>query len=241
MLFRSYRLWPHRDSCAGGFAAALQLDESSPSLARLSQDESSRFTKKSKTTHNRSETNRFRKPKNEKNRRDDCSRGNTRSRTDRSGGNLSPNLDLVGKLSIPFFQSESYWYGFETGVQSWIEECELHPEHRIQTAMPKIATSKAQSIEPYHSLAMLAPNLFTAANTIQLNDAQAWRYLEGLTLERDGLATTTPWSIATWNSKPLGWLKAAPNRWNNYLPAWARFSGPANGSSPDGTIQAPES
>jgi hypothetical protein len=73
---------------------------------------------------------------------------------------------------------------------------------------------------------MLLPNLFTPSQSIELDSQDAKNYLIGNTIARGPIeeSLATPWSVACWNRKPLGWLKAASNRWNNYLPAWARFT-----------------
>jgi hypothetical protein len=88
---------------------------------------------------------------------------------------------------------------------------------------------------------MLLPTLFTPAHRIELDTKNAKDYLIGNAIAR-GLtdeSSTNPWSVACWNRKPLGWLKAASNRWNNYLPAWARFTSfsdaQANQTAPEQT------
>jgi NOL1/NOP2/fmu family ribosome biogenesis protein len=102
----------------------------------------------------------------------------------------------------------------------------------------RIAQIDSGRIEPYHGLSMLTGNLFEPKRAIELDDQQAKNFMLGQSIPSSNLhdlaqSSDTPWCVARWNSKPIGWLKSASNRWNNYLPTWARFSSFSSDSASD--------
>jgi NOL1/NOP2/sun family putative RNA methylase len=66
-------------------------------------------------------------------------------------------------------------------------------------------------------------------STIELTEEEAIRYLSKdefiLNNEHSG------WNIMTYKSLPLGWIKAMPNRFNNYYPSEWRIRNPWDGTS----------
>ena len=75
-------------------------------------------------------------------------------------------------------------------------------------------------IEPEHALAMaLDPDM--ARRRMDLNDAQAVKYLASEAIEWDG---DKGWTLITWKNLPLGWGKASNGMMKNHLPKGLRLS-----------------
>jgi len=75
-------------------------------------------------------------------------------------------------------------------------------------------------IEPQHALAM-AIDPACARRCIQLDDAQAAKYLAGETIEAD---TEKGWTLACWKGLALGWGKVSGGQMKNHLPKGLRLS-----------------
>lgn len=84
-----------------------------------------------------------------------------------------------------------------------------------------IGTFKGQHFIPDHALAL---SLMAAATLprLELNLEQALRYLKKETFDLP-TGTGTGWMLVGYKSLNLGWIKALPNRMNNYLPAERRI------------------
>jgi len=194
-----YRLWPHRDHCAGGFAAAIKvLDEIQPEQALQPPAQPSR--------------------KSLKRRSDKPNKPIVKS------NDSSKEIASLGNWMLNIKQDGSLWLGCEPGA----EQFEREIGNPLYQAL-RIGQVQRDRIEPYHSLAMLSPNLFEPARFLELDPSNAQRYMLGQSIDRSSTdeplhGATTPWTVARWNGKPLGWLKHAGNRYNNYLPTWARFT-----------------
>lgn len=189
-----YRLWPHRDDCAGAFAAAFEVN------TRIESDDLAR-TKECR--------NRTRKP----------NRKLTHSRPPKP-----PTPDPFGDYRLELSLDHMLWVGHEPGVSNFLKEFGPNIGHGL-----RIAQIDSQRIEPYHGLSMLEQNLFEPKRSLELNDQQAKNFMLGMSIPTScvhdpQVRFQTPWCVARWNGKPLGWLKSASTRWNNYLPTWARFS-----------------
>jgi len=181
-----YRLWPHRDRCAGGFAAAIEVKNAIEPLAK----------------------------------------GKIDSRTDRSRSTLKVSL---GQLHIEKHSQKAMWFGYEPGAMRFTNQFGIQLAQGL-----RIAQVSADRIEPYLGLAMLASELFEPAQVLELDSPSAESFMLGQSLLKDPAiisTSSTPWCVAKWKGKPLGWLKSASNRWNNYLPTWARFTSFATNSS----------
>lgn len=90
------------------------------------------------------------------------------------------------------------WFGVETGV------------------------FKGADFIPAHALALSA-GVSPTLPAIDLSLEQALRYLKKETFELPPGAPATGWALARYGGLNLGWLKALPNRWNNYLPPERRI------------------
>ena len=202
LLAGCYRLWPHRDDCAGGFAAAIELSDPIEPTNKIAQTKSTR-TKTTRDREAKTRRTQERKPKD-------------RSKLE----SVEPMLEL-GEFHLQKLVENHHWLGYEPGAFAFVERFGHRLGHGLQ-----LARIESKRIEPYHGLSMLLPTLFTPAHRIELDTKDAKSYLIGNAIARGPTdeSLATPWSVACWNRKPLGWLKAASNRWNNYLPAWARFT-----------------
>lgn len=204
-----YRLWPHRDRCAGGFAAAVQVIEEIES-DRTSDDQA--ISQK----HPRNK----RRPEKSINR-------STKSK------DTSEELTQLGDFQIHKIQQGNLWLGLEPGAENFHRE---FSDSLFQGS--RVGQTDKDRFEPYHGLAMLIPSLFSPANKLELDAQTAQQFMLGQSIDRSSTLercqdSSTPWAVAHWNGKPLGWIKNAGNRWNNYLPSWARFSGFVTNSDSD--------
>jgi 16S rRNA C967 or C1407 C5-methylase (RsmB/RsmF family)/NOL1/NOP2/fmu family ribosome biogenesis protein len=193
-----YRLWPHRNPCAGGFAAAIDLIHAiEPGSQRPIQPKSNRPRSKEKRS--------IRPPK-----------SNTKIDT------AEQRVGSLGQLRIATHFANSICCAYEPGAMRFVDELGSQFAQGL-----RIAELNSDRIEPYLGLAMLAPELFEPAHQLQLDTPSAESFMLGHSLlkhpEIDS-TKATPWCVAQWDDKPLGWVKNASNRWNNYLPTWARFT-----------------
>lgn len=225
-----YRLWPHRDSCAGGFAAALRRVGEHPIAGQLpvrvprSRPKAIRQAKSPQGIHRPSQ------------------KGSQKVLVERRR-NLEQSISTWGEM-----QSELHWRGevcavVEPGMQAWLEQ---HGDEGMIGS--QVAIAVGNHLEPSHSLAFLLPHLFRPWARLELRESSAMAYLSGEALsisdiqpggvdarvtgawggstDEGAVSANAPagqWEVATWRGKPLGWLKRSAGRWNNHLPSWARL------------------
>jgi 16S rRNA C967 or C1407 C5-methylase (RsmB/RsmF family) len=225
-----YRLWPHRDSCAGGFAAALRRVGDHP-IGSQSQGRGSR-----------SRPHAVRQAKTPQGVHRPSQRESQKVFVERRR-KLEQSIAAWGDV-----QSALHWRGegcvvVEPGMQAWLEQ---HGDEGMMGS--QVAIAVGNHIEPAHSLALLLPHLFRPRSGLELPDSSAMAYLAGEALAMSDIAPegvdgsvpgawvastdgeaasanarTSQWEVATWRGKPLGWLKRSAGRWNNHLPSWARL------------------
>jgi len=205
-----YRLWPHRDDCSGAFAAALEIKNQIEPNSIAS----------SQPRSNRSKNIPRKQPSRRQHKAED--------------------LDPFGDFRFERTLDHLLWLGFEPGAMQFLRE--VGP--KIGQGL-RIAQIDSGRIEPYHGLSMLTGNLFEPKRAIELDDQQAKNFMLGQSIPSSNLhdlaqSSDTPWCVARWNGKPIGWLKSASNRWNNYLPTWARFSSFSSDSASDSNVQSLE-
>lgn len=97
---------------------------------------------------------------------------------------------------------------------------ELTSSHSFR--MPMLGSYHSSGMIPNHSLAMLRSEYFQPQSVVELDDLQALAYMRGEALGR--LSSTDGWCIATWNQRPLGWVKQSHQRCNNHLPKDSRIT-----------------
>lgn len=220
-----YRLWPHRDSCAGGFAAALRwVGEGpfpGPSVDRVSplRPDAVRQTKSAKGVprHAQKESQKV---------------FADRRRT------LEQGIEAWGDVPGALHWRDGWGVVVEPGMHAWLKQ---HGDEGMIGS--PIAITVGNHLEPAHGLALLQPHLFRPWSRLELREASAMAYLAGEALSMSeseaeavvgcsalapqGItnrgAATGQWVVATWQGKPLGWLKRSAGRWNNHLPSWARL------------------
>jgi 16S rRNA C967 or C1407 C5-methylase (RsmB/RsmF family)/NOL1/NOP2/fmu family ribosome biogenesis protein len=83
-----------------------------------------------------------------------------------------------------------------------------------------VGSMKGSTPVPDHALA-LSDSLSGQITRLELPKEEALRFLKKETL--DASPTSSGWSLATYQQVGLGWLKAAGNRYNNYLPTHWRI------------------
>jgi len=201
-----FRIWPHRDACAGGFAAGLRLireiDHEPQQLP-----EKSLLLKSSGKSKNASDL-----------RLSKVNQQQARLKVDQ-GREL---LDTLGTLQELHIEWES---GIAFGL--------THFASTAFSALDSISASRLSlMIEtgnhwiPTHGIGMLFEKHFAAFQSLELPSDQAIDFLNGkiLTDPNSIAAMKAGWVLARWNGRPLGWLKGAANRFNNHLPPWARWN-----------------
>jgi 16S rRNA C967 or C1407 C5-methylase (RsmB/RsmF family) len=104
----------------------------------------------------------------------------------------------------------------------WVRNGQKVPEGLAIEKMtwPKFIDVKAKSIQPEHALALLRTDYFAANNSYPIDDDQAKKFMDGQALPI--CANPSQWSTATWQDRPLGWMKMTASRANNSLPKIAR-------------------
>ncbi|MFW2477854.1 MAG: methyltransferase RsmF C-terminal domain-like protein, partial [Sediminibacterium sp.] len=99
--------------------------------------------------------------------------------------------------------------------QKWLDDLSiLAGSLYIRKAGVELGALKGKDLVPSHELAVsVIPK--TSFNQIQVNKEQALQYLR-----RQDLSVEAPkgWNLVQFGNLPLGWIKALPNRINNYYP-----------------------
>jgi 16S rRNA C967 or C1407 C5-methylase (RsmB/RsmF family)/NOL1/NOP2/fmu family ribosome biogenesis protein len=205
-----YRLWPHRDRCAGGFAASMICTDSPFS----SQQSTSNF----EPIDSPSPSHRDLERQPNRTYRKNISRNRDRSQRDRGNrsGELLETLELeqwgeVGEKS------------FHTGANQVFGWPELPPEKLLSLLKggPEIAYQKGTQWNPSHGLAMRPLGRWQPKQTVELDATQAKRFMAGESLSP---IYGQGWVVATWHNLPLGWLKVVGGTGKNHLPKAARMN-----------------
>lgn len=193
LMERTYRLWPHRDRCRGGFAAAVRKIADTPPLSH----DTRLPTRGKRPSPKRSDSKKEKHP---------------------SYG-LETLIDQIGTWPLGIRLESDYASVAEPGVDRFLFEIEDRNLYRSVRA----AFLSGRHAEPSHALALASTDWFMPHCQRDLNDSQAIQFMSGQALSNERQETSCmPWVRAMWNSKPIGWLKQAGKRWNNHLPAWAR-------------------
>ena len=83
---------------------------------------------------------------------------------------------------------------------------------------PEVVFQKGETWFPAFALAMRRGGEFVPAQTIEVDEADAAKYLAGHPLE----ATTQGWVLVKYRGLPLGWGKCSGREMKNHLPKYAR-------------------
>ncbi|XZE46379.1 methyltransferase RsmF C-terminal domain-like protein [Pirellulaceae bacterium SH467] len=199
-----YRLWPHRDRCAGGFAGGLVLKDSATDWEEGGNGERKRVAKgKGLRGH----------PKEE---RDVL-------QTIAPMGDLSSDLELrlwSGELSAASSDvwrllDRFHWLGapmtaaYRKGTR-WL------PSHALAMLRPTWFQPK-RSVELDSDRA----SVYLRGEVVALRGESPDLGIGVRSAEEPGEAEGDGWHVARWRNCPMGWAKGVSNRWNNHLPAWA--------------------
>jgi 16S rRNA C967 or C1407 C5-methylase (RsmB/RsmF family) len=193
-----YRLWPHRDSCAGGFAGGIELShEFEPHVPRRHQRTGE--SKKSKPLRKASHSARLSK---------------------KEIPDPAVELASIGDVTngqVRVIKEEAY-FGTD---QVW----DLYESHRHVAHPPLIMVQAARRREPSHTLALARETWFRSHAAITLDHSQAISFLAGESLRGLEPTATSEWTRVIWNSRPIGWGRFSQGQLKNHLPVWARTTG----------------
>lgn len=205
-----YRLWPHRNRCAGGFTASLICTDSPLSsqhvIFNCETDES--------------ELPSYRVPELQSNRTSRKNILRNRDRFQRDKGNRSGDqleaLELqdwgeIGKQSCQAVANQ---------VFGW-PEIPPEPLLGLLKGGPEIAYKKGTQWNPSHGLAMRTLGSWQPKQMTELDATEAKRFMAGESLSP---IYGQGWVVATWHNLPLGWLKVVGSTGKNHLPKAARMN-----------------
>ncbi|HBE69652.1 MAG TPA: hypothetical protein DDW52_16020 [Planctomycetaceae bacterium] len=205
-----YRLWPHRDRCAGGFAAALvstghqqaDIDTQHPRHSKwqcqddLPEDVAEWF------------------------------RSDAALPFKSSLYNTGERLELIPSAAIDNCLGIAY-----SGVP--IASVRHAAGARLRNAKPSGLNLKkrgkqgsppnAARYEPAYASAIL-DDVLPARRSVELTDAQAIRFVSGEPI-RDAINCDPGWCVVHWRNRPLAWGKFAGGILKNHLPKPLRQSG----------------
>ena len=196
-----YRLWPHRDHCAGGFAAGLRL------VKEIEFEPNGLNSRSAK-------------------HRETPVVGKTKQRSEKDKQkSVSEVLSVLGEFTTV---TTEWQRGFAQCMTSGaIQTTGAFP----QVAMEPMAVliESGNHFVPTQGLALLDSKFFTPHRTLELNEDQAKLFASGASLaigsssQPSKSKSESGWTIATFHGRPLGWCKVLSNRLNNHLPPWARL------------------
>ena len=201
-----YRLWPHRDRCAGGFAAGLRL---------VNEIEFEPNAIGGRACKNR-----------------EFFSGRTKQRTELEKQKRVQEV-LVGLGD--FSQVTTEWKsGYAQCMASGVLKA-MQDHLKVAMEPLAVLVESGNHFVPTQGLALLDGGLFTPRHVSALDTDQAKQFASGASIAispLNGPSTLvgvrprgdSGWAIATWNHRPLGWCKALSNRLNNLLPPWARLN-----------------
>ena len=201
-----YRLWPHRDRCAGGFAAGLRLVKEIDFKAIASSD----------PVRNHRENS--------------VGKTKQRSELDKQKSALDALVDLGEFNQVTTDWRNGYGQCSTSGVLSAMRD---HP--RVTMEPMAVLVENGNHFVPTQGLALLDKAFFTPRFGYALETVQAKQFAGGASiaispeakpLTSKGVRSqiVNGWAVATWNGRPLGWCKVLSNRINNHLPPWVRLN-----------------
>ncbi len=196
-----YRLWPHRDHCAGGFAAGLRL-------VKEIQFEPNGLNS-SNAKH-----------------RETPVVGKTKQRSEKDKQkNVSEVLSVLGEFTTV---TTEWQRGFAQCMTSGaIQTTGAFPQVTMEPMA--VLIESGNHFVPTQGLALLENKFFVPHRTLELTEDQVKLFASGASLaigsssQPSKSKTESGWTVATFHGRPLGWCKVLSNRLNNHLPPWARL------------------
>jgi NOL1/NOP2/fmu family ribosome biogenesis protein len=190
-----YRLWPHRDGCHGGFAAALDRPTNGDHVrsSNLLCDQSF------------SSTARNEKPL----------RGGKRLRT-----SVATNWHAVDPAKTDctwgrYLTSEPLWQ--RGTVLNWFSPAVPTEWRALAHAGIEVAEAFGEHWHPSYPLATMQPSQtwFQPERYVEFCDREAIGFMSGLSLPHVG---QPGWAVARWRARPLSWGKQVDAQFKNHLP-----------------------
>lgn len=214
-----YRLWPHRDDCAGGFAAGLRLvrELETPAHSAATADSFgtmhglSEFIDDSKSASKGRIKKQIQHVKKSNDREAATKRKNGEAMLGQLGELRDCQIEWIGDQAVAINEGVASVLGMLPSIK----------------ALPaSVLIESGSHFIPTQALAMMDGRQFVANDRIEFNDEQAFSYMSGnaVAFSGNGPETAKGWVLACWRGKALGWVKAAGNRFNNHLPPWARLT-----------------
>lgn len=192
-----YRLWPHRDHCAGGFAAGVRLVKEidfEPIASTARARKSGQF-----------------------------GTGKAKQKSElEKGKSAQEAVDGLGEFSqVAIEWRNGVLLCRNAGVQSAMND---HPNVAMEPMA--VLIESGNHFVPTQGLALLDDRIFVSRRIVDLNIEQAKQFASGSSIAMPSVDgdRVSGWAVAAWNSRPLGWCKVLSNRLNNHLPPWARMS-----------------
>ncbi len=195
-----YRLWPHRDGCAGGFAAGLIRTDSGPFPIDTGQSLDHNMGKRF--------TGRLRSP--------------IRRRIDHSDFRW---LTWQEESALELYQIGHQLHFFHPAIpQDWI------PLASAGVAIASARGPDARSTQdwnPAYPSAVALTGGLEAASSVELDDALAISFMagSGIQLPCPTTQSDTNWRVAKWQGRPLSWSKQVNDTLKNHLPKSLRKPG----------------
>jgi len=213
----AYRAWPHRDGCAGAFAASLRAP-ATPRAQRVDQQ----FTPAELAeTHGRDqETARpLARPPSNDHRPPPAPPAHRRQRSSTAVGLSSDCRELLATLGcdagdVAFTVSGSVVHGWPACIPAEVRS--------LAVAGPEWFHRTGSTWRPAHALAVRRDTVAAGVSAVAVSDGEAAAYLRGEPLAIPG--GDESWLRITWRGRPLGWVKRDGNRGKNHLPAAARLA-----------------
>lgn len=193
LLSGCYRLWPHRDRCAGGFAALLQHQGDTQPTLEMPSEERKNHSKKDKKSKNQS-----------------------RFRAKEWNSELPRELAEWGSLpatNVAAGEHQAFAWPNELPV-GWLE---------LVHGGPEVCYKKGTQWFPAHALALRRnwhPNRTVELTDPETRRFMAG---ETIDLSTHHYPDSSEWCLARWQKLPLGWLKQVGAIGKNHIPKSARL------------------
>ena len=195
-----YRLWPHRDHCAGGFAAGLRL------VKELDIEPIALINRAAKKSEGKAKVKERTELQKEKSAQDSLA-------------------DLGAFTSVATEWKKGFLQCMTPGVRN-----ATHEYPQLMMGPMAVLIETGNHFVPTQGLALLNAEIFMPSRMVALDTNQAEQFANGASIplsrieEQSNPKEAGGWTVATWNGRSLGWCKALSNRLNNHLPPWARLN-----------------
>lgn len=187
-----YRLWPHRDHCAGGFAAALIRPEAATKFLPVSASSPGHSPSYSSPQASRRAPRAWQ------------AAPDTKFLSD-----FITSTSSVLTSNRLFAQQHQLSYFDQSIPDEWISLAHVGIE---------VAAEFGQHWQPAYPIAVLNTRsraLIEPQQLTSLSDQEALTYFTGTSIHRGG---STGWQVVTWRDRALGWSKQVGTQLKNHLP-----------------------